>query len=83
MRQDLPPLRQGDTGAVVAILQRLLVLYGYANTIGAVDGDFGSKTTNAVVQFQRQQNLRDKDGIVGGETWNQLAYPAGAKVPAS
>jgi peptidoglycan hydrolase-like protein with peptidoglycan-binding domain len=76
MVQNLPTLKQGDTGPAVALLQRLLVIYGYPTIVGAVDGSFGPKTYNAVVQFQRDQNLTKKDGVVGSETWNQLAYPA-------
>lgn len=75
--QDLPTLKQGDSGSAVAIVQRLLVLYGYQSILGAVDGNFGSSTTNAVTQFQRDQNLELKDGTVGSETWRTLAYPAG------
>lgn len=76
MVQNLPTLNQGDTGPAVALLQRLLVIYGYPTIVGTVDGSFGPKTYNAVVQFQRDQNLTKKDGVVGSETWNQLAYPA-------
>lgn len=76
MVQNLPTLKQGDTGPAVALLQRLLVIYGYPTIVGAVDGSFGPKTYNAVVQFQRDQNLEKKDGVVASVTWNQLAYPA-------
>lgn len=81
--QDLPTLKQGNSGPAVAIVQRLLILYGYQNTLGAVDGDFGAKTTDAVTQFQRDQNLKLKDGIVGPETWRTLAYPAGTLAPTA
>lgn len=76
MVQNLPTLKQGDTGPAVALLQRLLVIYGYPTIVGAVDGSFGPKTYNAVVQFQRDQNLEKKDGVVASVTWNQLTYPA-------
>ncbi len=79
--QDLPTLKQGDSGPAVAVVQRFLVLYGYQDILGAVDGDFGSKTANAVMQFQRDQNLKVKDGVVGPETWRTLAYPAGTLAP--
>lgn len=81
--QDLPILEQGSSGSAVAVLQRLLVLYGYQNVLGAVDGDFGAKTASAVTQFQRDQNLKLKDGIVGPETWRTLAYPAGTLAPTA
>ncbi len=79
--KDLPTLQQGDTGAAVALLQRLLVLYGYPTLVGKVDGSFGPKTYSAVVQFQKDQNLPTKDGIVGSATWTQLTYPAGTVRP--
>lgn len=82
MVQNLPTLQQGDSGPAVALLQRLLVLYGYPTIVGNVDGQFGTKTLNAVVQFQRDQNLANKDGVVGPVTWKQLTYPAGTKPPS-
>lgn len=75
--ENLPTLNQGDTGPAVALLQRLLILYGYPSIVGKVDGQFGKKTFDAVVQFQRDQNLTNKDGIVAAVTWKQLTYPAG------
>ncbi|MBD3887541.1 peptidoglycan-binding protein [Phormidium tenue FACHB-886] len=79
--QDLPILKQGNSGPAVAVVQRFLVLYGYQNLLGTVDGEFGTNTTKAVIQFQRDQNLEIKDGIVGSATWRTLAYPAGAFAP--
>lgn len=76
-QENLPNLTQGDTGPAVALLQRLLILYGYPSLVGKVDGQFGKKTFDAVVQFQRDQNLTNKDGVVGAVTWKQLTYPAG------
>jgi peptidoglycan hydrolase-like protein with peptidoglycan-binding domain len=80
----LPTLQQGNSGLAVSLLQRLLVLYGYQDLLGTagVDGIFGPNTKNAVVQFQRDQNIDPKDGIVGQTTWSQLAYPAGTQRPA-
>ena len=82
MRETLPTLNQGDSGNAVALLQRLLILYGYTNLVGPVDGSFGAKTKEAVLQFQRDQNLAVKDGIVGAATWRQLTFPAGTQPPA-
>jgi peptidoglycan hydrolase-like protein with peptidoglycan-binding domain len=80
----LPTLNQGDSGPAVALLQRLLVLYGYTNLLGnsGVDGKFGPATNAALLQFQRDQNLEPKDGIVGPDTWFALTYPAGTTPPA-
>jgi peptidoglycan hydrolase-like protein with peptidoglycan-binding domain len=75
----LPSLVQGDSGTTVSLLQRLLILYGYTSIVGKVDGSFGKKTFDAVVQFQRDQNLAIKDGTVKDVTWHQLTFPAGTK----
>lgn len=77
----LPILQNGSRGPAVALLQRLLVLYGYPSIVGKVDGQFGAKTQAAVLQFQRDQNVANKDGIVGAATWDKLTYPAGTTRP--
>ncbi len=63
-----PILRQGDSGAPVTELQRLLNAKGAKLT---VDGIFGATTQNAVIQFQRSNGLT-ADGIVGAKTWAAL-----------
>lgn len=68
------PLRRGDSGDPVTIIQREL------NTIGRnypaiprvdVDGIFGESTERAVRTFQQIFDLTP-DGIVGQATWNRL-----------
>lgn len=68
------PLRRGDSGDAVTIIQREL------NTISRsypaiprvdVDGIFGESTERAVRKFQEIFNLTP-DGIVGIGTWNKL-----------
>lgn len=83
-QENLPVLNRGESGPAVALLQRLLVLYGYTSQLGAsgVDGKFGNATNQALLQFQRDQNLEPKDGVVGPETWFALTYPAGTTPPA-
>lgn len=54
----------GDTGEEVRELQEWLVKLGYNVGSKGPDGDFGSKTYAAVIDFQRKNNL-DDDGIVG------------------
>ena len=54
----------GDTGEDVRELQEWLVKLGYNVGSKGPDGDFGSKTYAAVIDFQRKHNLKD-DGIVG------------------
>ncbi len=80
MDQTLPVLQQGSSGTAVALAQRLLVLYGYPNLVGTVDGIFGPKTLSAVQQFQKDQNIQ-ADGIIGPITWNKFIYPAGTTPP--
>ena len=63
-----PTIRSGSRGNFVQILQRLLNQYGYDLV---ADGIFGGRTTNAVIDFQRNNGLT-QDGIVGRNTWNAL-----------
>ena len=59
-----------DTGTVVKEIQQMLISLGYTLTSNAndpdkgADGIFGLKTWQAVVAFQKKNNL-DPDGIVG------------------
>jgi peptidoglycan hydrolase-like protein with peptidoglycan-binding domain len=76
MNYNQPQLKQGDTGTAVAVLQRLLILYGHDKFDGQVGINFGPKTEKAVREFQQFQNMPLKDGIVGEKTWHQLAHPA-------
>ena len=62
-------VEQGNKGADVLAAQYLLQQAGVSV---AADGDFGSGTHNAVVQFQRSKGLA-ADGIVGSGTWGALA----------
>lgn len=55
-------LRLGDKGPNVLILQRLLNGLGYF--VGALDGDFGSRTLAALLAFQADNHLV-ADGIFG------------------
>ena len=61
----------GDTGEDVRKLQEQLVKLGYNVGSKGPDGDFGSKTYAAVIDFQRKYNLED-DGIVGPLTENAI-----------
>ena len=62
-------LKKGDTGAAVSTLQQHLKDTLYYS--GAVDGVFGDKVHDAVVQFQQSANIQ-ADGIVGASTRNAL-----------
>jgi peptidoglycan hydrolase-like protein with peptidoglycan-binding domain len=73
-----PVLSRGSSGSVVTALQNGLQKYGTPPTDpGAVDGDFGPKTENAVKAYQQDRGV-DSDGIVGDQTWWVPAGAAGA-----
>ncbi|MBW4520777.1 MAG: peptidoglycan-binding protein [Scytolyngbya sp. HA4215-MV1] len=63
-----PILYEGDSGTVVAELQKLLNVKGSQL---AVDGFFGPSTKVAVQKFQQQRGLAP-DGMVGSLTWAEL-----------
>ena len=65
-------LRRGDNLPAVGVLQKLLNRGGAGLT---VDGDFGSRTRTAVLNFQRPR-LLTQDGVVGAETWPRLSATA-------
>ena len=58
-------LKRGMTGSQVKTVQTKLKNWGYYS--GSVDGIFGAKTYNAVIAFQKKNNLT-ADGIVGAKT---------------
>lgn len=62
--------RVGDEGDEVARIQSSLASLGYDV---AVDGAFGSATSQAVKDFQKAANL-NVDGIVGAETYEALMH---------
>lgn len=73
-----PTLRQGATGEHVRVLQEALrkIIVGTTkrgNLI--VDGNFGPKTRDAVIDYQRKHELLP-DGVVGSLTWASL-FPQG------
>lgn len=70
---DHPTLRKGDSGPDVIYLQTLLCDVGENLT---ADGKFGSKTEQAVKDFQRLYRLT-VDGVVGPKTWATLETATG------
>ena len=72
-----PTIRKGAKNNYVTILQQGLKKLGYdLGTYGdnkdGIDGDYGSKTINAVRKFQTKANIK-VDGICGPKTWEALA----------
>ena len=64
-------IRSGDGGETVERIQELLQKAGIPLEKHVIDGKFGIETRNAVVEFQKQNNL-DVDGIVGPQTIKEL-----------
>lgn len=62
-------LNLGSTGPNVKLVQSLMNRMGY--NAGAVDGDYGPQTMQAVRAFQRSYGLT-ADGITGPATWAAL-----------
>ena len=70
-------IRKGQKGQAVGEIQKMLLLLGYdlgeTGKKGAgIDRDFGDTTEKAVIQFQKDNNLKDTSGIVGKETLGLL-----------
>jgi len=63
-------LRPGDKGPEVETLQLKLRACGY--DAGAIDGDYGKRTTAAVLAFQMDRPDVDDDGIAGPQTQGAL-----------
>lgn len=59
------PLKPGDSGAQVKVLQRALASLGYSP--GTIDGTYGPSTQQAVARFQAAAKLTP-DGILGPQT---------------
>ena len=64
-------LKKGCKGEDVRALQILLGGRGYSCGIFGTDGDFGSKTEDAVKKYQKAKGLT-QDGIVGAKTMGSL-----------
>ena len=71
-------LRKGSTGPSVKALQEELIALGYLSD--KADGNYGSNTHNAVVQFQAVNDLT-ADGLAGHQT--QTLLFSGNALPAS
>jgi len=66
-----PVLKLGSRGGDVQRLQRLLNLHLEPDEQLKVDGNFGSTTREAVLEFQKEEDLT-RDGVVGRNTWFSL-----------
>jgi peptidoglycan hydrolase-like protein with peptidoglycan-binding domain len=71
-----PPLRQGETGEAVWLVQRALLDLGYLMPISTKkqdgpDGIFGDETFRTVARFQTDQGI-GRDGVAGRDTMAKL-----------
>lgn len=60
---------EGDSGTKVVKLQQALEFLGYYS--GDIDGDYGTKTVEAVKRFQKKRGMK-QDGIAGASTLRVL-----------
>ena len=71
------PLKEGDTGRSVELIQRKLnrISKNFPGIpkIYPADGFFDKSTTDAVIKFQEVFDLTP-DGIVGSGTWNRIQF---------
>ena len=63
-----PTVKKGAKGGITRLIQERLNSVGFNLT---VDGDFGQKTKDAIIVFQRNRGLV-QDGVVGPKTWEYL-----------
>ena len=68
----------GKEGPVVVTIQECLSALGYYT--GAIDGQFGAQTREAVVRFQKDMGLT-ADGMVGEQTYSLLLSKAALPGP--
>ncbi len=82
--RNAPPLRRGDRGAGVRVLQAGLVQLGYPlpkSMVGSVpDGDYGQETESAVSAFQKKNALKP-DGVCGRNTVSAMDGALFAPLP--
>lgn len=64
-------LKKGDKGESVKALQIMLMTLGYDIGSTGADSDFGTKTSEAVGKFQKDNKLT-VDNVVGADTWSKL-----------
>jgi len=73
---NLPPIRYGEKGEAISLIQSGLVEEGFTmpnSTLdsGEMDGIFGAETLNNIIAFQTKHHL-EIDGVVGKQTLGKL-----------
>lgn len=72
-RGGFPVVQNGSKGVYVAVAQDALTTLGFSP--GTIDGIYGTKTRDAIIRFQRLNDL-PADGIIGCATWERLTARA-------
>lgn len=79
--EDMPVLKQGESSEYVFVLQTELKKHGFYHY--GIDGNFGSYTRSAVIQFQSAVGI-EADGLVGAGTWQAIrSYSASTELSRS
>lgn len=71
VKVELSKLWKGMKNNQVRAMQILLIGRGYSCGSTGADGDFGQRTYDAVVKFQRAMSIA-VDGVCGVQTWTKL-----------
>ncbi len=71
-----PPMRRGETGEAVRLVQQALIDLGYPMPLstrkyGSPDGIYGNEMVSKTRSFQKKQHI-SKDGVVGKSTMSQF-----------
>lgn len=64
-------VQSGTSGPMATFAQTMLLAYGYSLPMYGADGDFGSESIAATVNYQSDHNLV-ADGIIGLNTWKSM-----------
>lgn len=67
----LSELSEGSSGRQVESMQQLLIARGFGCGESGADGDFGSATAAALLEFQKSA-LLEADAVCGRESWSAL-----------
>lgn len=71
VKVELSKLYKGMKSNQVRAMQILLIGRGYSCGSMGADGDFGQRTYDAVIKFQKAMGI-DVDGVCGVQTWTKL-----------
>lgn len=66
-----PLVKEGASGGITKLIQEYLISHGYSCGSAGADGKFGSDTSAAVMDWQKDHNLT-VDGDVGQKTWSSF-----------